>query len=190
MTRWNLAEKLPFLLLSAAFLYSHVLWRRLCLGNSFLSNPIIHCLWNDETAGKISLSFIFLSLFFLFFSFLLSFIFFHFVLRKRIDFTSKEDPHWERAITISRVSYLPLNLRNKYCYREMHGGQTEGSIAGTSSHLAECSYLCRRKQRLKAKFPVSSWLVDEKGLCSWESWYMPVPHKLPIKMVLWVLYIL
>lgn len=146
MTRWNLAEKPPFLLLSAAFLYSQLLWRRLCLGNSFLSSPIIHCLWNDETAGKISLSFIFLS-------FLLSFIFFHFVLRKRIDFTSKEDPHWERTVTISRVSYLPLDLRNKYCYREMHGGQTEGSIGGTSSHLAEFSYLCRRKQPLKSQIP-------------------------------------
>lgn len=165
VTRWNLVEKLPFLLLSTAFLYSQFFWRTLCLGNSFLSNPIIHCLWNDETAGKISL-FLYLSFPFLFLSFLLSFIFFILFSERELILRAKRILI-ERAVTISRVSYLPLDLRNKYCYREVHGGQTEGSLGSPVTTLQNVLIYAGENSDLKAKYPVSSWLADKKGLCSW-----------------------
>lgn len=73
----------------------------------------------------------------------------------------------ERAVTISRVSYLPLDLRNKYCYGEVHGGQTEGSLGSPVTTLQNVLIYAGENSDLKAKYPVSSWLADKKGLCSW-----------------------
>lgn len=74
---------------------------------------------------------------------------------------------WEkRVLTSSRVSSLSLALRNKYCYREIYGGQTEGSFGGTGNYLAGLPYQFRRKSLISHKIPcVKLKGREEKSSC-------------------------